>query len=141
MLAFAAARITADGYRRIYAGVHARNAASMKAFRRAGFEDVGTIRHFGPYRPKYKPRALKRLIGKVVLDPMSQPIGRIRDMRTRWQGNDWVIDDCTIGPPAMITTVARLFGLDTWRYTIPGKRLDISDGDQPRITWPGRGEL
>src|SRR5919204_446439 len=89
MLFFGATQLAAEGHRRVYAGVHAQNTASMKSFTRAGFDVIGTVRHVGPYRPKYRLR--HGLIGKVLVDPMGVPIGRICDVRTRWQRDERVV--------------------------------------------------
>lgn len=40
------------GCRTAYAGVHDRNTPSLKAFRGAGFRDIGSVRHFLVFRPK-----------------------------------------------------------------------------------------
>jgi RimJ/RimL family protein N-acetyltransferase len=40
------------GYRTVYAGVHSENLPSLRAFRGAGFSEVGSIRRFLAFRPK-----------------------------------------------------------------------------------------
>ena len=52
VLEFACVRLQEQGYQTVYAGVHAENAPSLRAFRHAGFRDIGSIRHFLIFRPR-----------------------------------------------------------------------------------------
>jgi RimJ/RimL family protein N-acetyltransferase len=52
ILTYAARQLAARGARRIYAGVHVRNIASRRAFERAGFAPIGTLRQVAFYRPR-----------------------------------------------------------------------------------------
>lgn len=52
MLTFACRFLQEQGYRTVYAGVHSGNGPSLRAFRHAGFCDIGWIRHFLVFRPK-----------------------------------------------------------------------------------------
>jgi len=60
VLSFASSWLTSQGYDRVYAGVHSLNTPSMAAFQRAGFRAIGTVLHFGPYRPQYQPQSKPR---------------------------------------------------------------------------------
>ena len=54
VLSFACRLLQTHGYRRVYAGVHAGNGPSLRAFHNAAFQDIGTIRHYLVFRPKVR---------------------------------------------------------------------------------------
>lgn len=60
VLRFACVRLQEQGYQTVYAGVHAENAPSLRAFHHAGFRDIGSIRHFLIFRPKVPGKELLR---------------------------------------------------------------------------------
>lgn len=53
ILRFGAARLIERGCRIVYGGVHARNIASQRAFMRAGFAPIATMRHIAFFRPRH----------------------------------------------------------------------------------------
>ena len=52
LLALACHEVKRQGYHTVYAGVHAANGPSLRAFRRVGFHDIGSVRHFMFFRSK-----------------------------------------------------------------------------------------
>jgi RimJ/RimL family protein N-acetyltransferase len=54
VIAFACARLAAEGATTVYAAVHAGNEPSQRAFRAAGFHDLASVRHFLLYRPRVR---------------------------------------------------------------------------------------
>lgn len=57
VLTFASAWLGEHGHDTVYSNVHSRNTPSLKAFRGAGFQEIGSTLHVGPFRPKFPTRA------------------------------------------------------------------------------------
>ena len=57
VLTFTCRLLQTQGYRTVYAGVHAGNGPSLRAFHNAAFQDIGSVRHYlvfstqGSWRP------------------------------------------------------------------------------------------
>jgi RimJ/RimL family protein N-acetyltransferase len=60
VLVFACVRLQEQGYQTVYAGVHAENAPSLRAFHHAGFRDIGSIWHFLIFRTRVQGHQLLR---------------------------------------------------------------------------------
>ena len=83
VLGFACVRLQEQGYQTVYAGVHAENAPSLRAFRHAGFRDIGSIRHFLIFRTKVLGKELLRSLssGNEVVSSTLQPCSQRRPLR------------------------------------------------------------
>ena len=60
VLTFTCRLLQTQGYRTVYAGVHAGNGPSLRAFHNAAFQDIGSVRHYLVFRPKVRGDQLPR---------------------------------------------------------------------------------
>jgi RimJ/RimL family protein N-acetyltransferase len=78
VLVFACMWLQKHGYQTVYAGVHAGNAPSLRAFHHAGFRDIGSIQHFLIFRTRVQGNQLLRSfsseneVASSTLQPRSQ---------------------------------------------------------------------
>ena len=54
LLTFSCRWLQERDYKTVYAMVHSTNVASLKAFRKTGFQDLGSVKHFLLFRPKVR---------------------------------------------------------------------------------------
>ena len=89
-----------------------------------------------------KPREVRldRLLGRQVLAPNNQPIGRLEEFRAEKRGNGLVITEYLIGVAGLAErlgiAVKLLFGQGGGGYAARWDQLDISDPLHPRLTCP-----
>ncbi len=89
-----------------------------------------------------KPREVRldRLLGRQVLAPNNQPVGRLEEFRAEKQGNGLIITEYLIGMAGLAerlgVTVKLLVGKSTGGYVARWDQLDISDPYHPRLTCP-----
>lgn len=83
---------------------------------------------------------LDRLLGRRVLAPNNQPIGRLEEFRVEKRGSGLVITEYVIGAAGLAermgVTIKLLFGRRAGGYTARWDQLDISDPARPRLTCP-----
>ena len=83
---------------------------------------------------------LDRLLGRQVLGPNNQHIGRLEEFRAERRGNGLVITEYVIGVAGLAerlgVAVKLLFGKSVGGYTARWDQLDISDPVRPRLTCP-----
>lgn len=81
-----------------------------------------------------------RLLGREVLAPNNQPIGRLEEFRAEKRGNGLVITEYVIGMAGLRerlgVSLKLLFGKSTGGYVARWDQLDISDPLHPRLTCP-----
>ena len=83
---------------------------------------------------------LDRLLGRQVLAPNNQPVGRLEEFRAEKRGNGLIITEYVIGMAGLVerlgVTVKLLFGKSRGGYVARWDQLDISDPLHPRLTCP-----
>ena len=83
---------------------------------------------------------LDRLLGRQVLAPNNQSVGRLEEFRAEKRGNGLVITEYLIGSAGLLErlgmTVKLLLGKRGGGYTARWDQLDISDPMRPRLTCP-----
>lgn len=83
---------------------------------------------------------LDLLLGREVLAPNNQPIGRLEEFRAERRGNGLVITEYVIGVAGLAerlgVAVKLLFGSVAGAYVARWDQLDISDPSRPRLTCP-----
>jgi sporulation protein YlmC with PRC-barrel domain len=76
--------------------------------------------------------SLELLIGKKVVDADGQPVGRLEEVRARWQGGACLVQEYHLGPAAL---AERLMAPHRRRpLRVPWEQMDLSDPDHPRLT-------
>jgi len=84
------------------------------------------------------------LLGRKVLDPEGQPVGRIEEVRAEPLGNEMWVTEFLVGRSAMLERLSvQAFALAPlhllgWRkkrgsYRVPWDRLDLGDPERPRL--------
>ncbi len=83
---------------------------------------------------------LDRLLGRQVLGPNNQLIGRLEEFRAETRGNGILITGYVIGVAGLLERlglgVKLLFGKKGGGYTARWDQLDISDPMRPRLMCP-----
>jgi hypothetical protein len=87
---------------------------------------------------------LERLLGRRVLAPNNQALGRLEEIRVEQLGHRYVVTEYVLGALGLAERmglgVKLLFGGRGSGYAVRWDQLDISDAEHPRITCP-IGEL
>lgn len=89
-----------------------------------------------------KPREVRldRLLGRQVLAPNNQRVGRLEEFRVEKRGTGFVITEYVIGVAGLVERlgvgVRLLFGKSGGGYTARWDQLDISDPMHLRLTCP-----
>ncbi|MEH2257789.1 hypothetical protein [Nostoc sp.] len=87
---------------------------------------------------------LELLLGKPVLDSTGKAVGRIEEVRTEQQGEEWIVKEYLIGYVAVLERLsAWTIGLGILHllgahkihggHTVPWDKLDLTDPDKPRL--------
>lgn len=87
---------------------------------------------------------LELLLGRCVIDSSGQLVGRIEEVRTQPQGDEWVIQEYLIGIPALLERLSAwniglkiLHGLGAHKiyggYRVPWDKLDLTNPEEPRL--------
>lgn len=87
---------------------------------------------------------LQQLLGKQVIDPTGQNVGRIEEVRAIQQGEEWVIQEYLVGTTAILERLsAWTVGLKLLSllgahkifhgYRIPWDKLDLTNPDRPLL--------
>jgi len=83
---------------------------------------------------------LGRLLGRQVLGPNNQHVGRLEEFRAEKRGSGLVITEYVIGVAGLAerlgVAVKLVFGKRAGGYTVRWDQLDISDPLRPRLTCP-----
>ena len=86
------------------------------------------------------------LIGRRVHDANGKAVGRIEELRVKWEGKGCVVEEYHLGPAAFLErfgiSTAQLVGWPLPRkpFRVPWHQLDLSDPQHPRLRCP-REEL
>ena len=89
---------------------------------------------------------LELLLSKQVLDPTGKAVGRIQEVRTEKQGDEWVVQDYLIGTGAVLERLSawtlalralQLLGARSSTvnsgHIVPWDKLDLTDPEKPRL--------
>ncbi|OKH50367.1 hypothetical protein NIES2101_19500 [Calothrix sp. HK-06] len=87
---------------------------------------------------------LELLLGKQVLDPAGQPVGRIEEIRAEQNGDEWYIDSYLIGNIAILERLSAWeIGLSILKrlgarkihsgYSVPWQQMDLTEPQKPRL--------
>ena len=83
---------------------------------------------------------LDSLLGRQVLAPNNQRVGRLEEFRAEQRGNELIITEYVLGMAGLTerlgVTIKLLFGKNTSGYIARWDQLDISDPLHPRLTCP-----
>ena len=83
---------------------------------------------------------LDRLVGRQVLAPNNQRIGRLEEFRAEKRGNGFLVNEYVIGRAGLMErlgfAVKLLVGKAGGGYVARWDQLDISDPLRPRLTCP-----
>ena len=101
----------------------------MKATERDSANDVRT-----------RETRLDRLVGRQVLAPNNQPVGRLEEFRAEKHGSGLLVNEYVIGRAGLLErlgfAVKLLVGKAGGGYVARWDQLDISDPMRPRLTCP-----
>jgi hypothetical protein len=83
---------------------------------------------------------LDRLVGRQVLAPNNQPVGRLEEFRVEKHGTGLLVKEYVIGRAGLLErlgfAVKLLVGKAGGGYVARWDQLDISDPTRPRLTCP-----
>ena len=81
-----------------------------------------------------------RLVGRQVLAPNNQPVGRLEEFRAEKRGNGFLVKEYVIGRAGLLErlgfAVKLLIGRAGGGYVARWDQLDISDPLRPRLKCP-----